>query len=82
MGFDCKLKKKFSFIYCSELKNGLIENEYDTVFMGVFNGTPKLNTKEAMDFKWINWNFLKKDIKQSPHNYSVWLKIALEKFGD
>jgi len=79
MGFGCKLKKLFCFIYRADFKNGLIENEYDCVFVGEFNGTPKPNSKEIMNYKWILLKDLKLDIKNNPRKYSVWLKIALDK---
>ena len=84
MGFDCKLKKLFCFVYRKEFENGLIENEYDCVFIGKFDGTPKPNKKEVMNYKWISVKDLKKDIKKNPNKYTIWLKIALDriKFSD
>ena len=79
MGFDCKLKKIFCFIYNTGFQNGLIENEYDCVFIGKFNGKPKPNLKEVMNWKWISVKELKQDIIKNPSKYSVWLKIALKK---
>ena len=79
MGFDCKLKKLFCFIYKAEFSNKLIENEYDCVFIGKFDGKVKPNKKEVMNYKWISIKDLKKDIKKNPKKYSVWLKIALNK---
>ncbi|MBW2999926.1 isopentenyl-diphosphate Delta-isomerase [Candidatus Woesearchaeota archaeon] len=79
MGFDCKLKKLFCFIYNTGFQNGLIENEYDCVFIGKFDGKPKPNPKEIMDYKWIPVKELKKDIIKNPNKYSVWLKIALNR---
>ncbi len=79
MGFDCPLKKLFCFIYKAEFTNGLIENEYDCVFIGKYNGPLKANPKEVMNYKWISLIDLKKDIKRYPNKYSIWLKIALKK---
>ena len=79
MGFDCKIKKAFCFIYNTGFSNGLIENEYDCVFIGKFDGEPKPNPEEIMDYKWISLKELKKDITKRPNKYSVWLKIALKK---
>ena len=79
MGFDCKLKKLFCFIYNTGFQNGLIENEYDCVFIGKFGGEPKPNHKEIMNHKWISLKELKKDIISHPNKYSVWLKIALNR---
>ncbi len=80
MGFDCKLKKLFCFIYKTNLDNGLIENEYDCVFIGKFDGRPKPNPKEVMDYDWIPLKRLKLDIIKNPNNYTIWLKIALKRF--
>ena len=79
MGFDCKLKKLFCFIYKAGFQNGLIENEYDCVFVGKFDGKPKPNREEIMKIKWISVKKLKQDITLHPKKYSVWLKIALKK---
>ncbi len=81
MGFDCRLKKLFCFIYKTKFENGLIENEYDCVFIGKFDGTPKPNKKEAMNYKWVSIKDLKKDIKENPKKYTFWLKIALKKIN-
>jgi len=79
MGFDCKLRKLFCFIYNTGFKDGLIENEYDCVFIGKFDGEPKPNPKEIMHYKWISVKDLKKDIKKNPKKYTIWLKIAFKK---
>jgi isopentenyl-diphosphate delta-isomerase len=81
MGFDCGLKKLFCFIYNTGFHNGLIENEYDCVFIGKFDGEPKPNPEEIMDCKWVALEELKEDISKNPDRYSVWLKIALEHKG-
>ncbi len=79
MGFDCKIKKAFCFIYNTGFRNGLIENEYDCVLIGKFDGEPKPNPKEVMSHKLVSIGELKKDIAKHPNKYSVWLKIALKK---
>ncbi len=79
MGFDCTLKKSSCFIYNTGFRNGLTENEYDCVFIGKFDGTPRPNKKEVMDCKWISIKKLMHDIKSHPNKYSVWLKVALQK---
>jgi isopentenyl-diphosphate Delta-isomerase len=79
MGFDCKLTKKFCFTYKVKFDNELTENEYDCVFVGKFDGDPKPNPSEVVNYKWISMKDLKKDIKKSPEKYTEWLKIALKK---
>lgn len=79
MGFDCKLEKISCFIYKTNFQSGLIENEYDCVFIGKFDGEPKPNTQEIMDYKWISTEELRQDILKNPKKYSVWLITALKR---
>jgi isopentenyl-diphosphate delta-isomerase len=82
MGFDTELMKVFSFIYKTEFDNGLTEEEYDHIFLGKWDGTPKINLQEVEDYKWISGDFLKEDIKKNPEIYTAWFKIALGQFLD
>jgi isopentenyl-diphosphate delta-isomerase len=79
MGFDCELKKLFCFIYKAEFYNGLIENEYDCVFIGKFDGKIKPNYHEIMNYKWISVKELSKDIIKNSNKYTAWFKLALKR---
>jgi len=81
MGFDCGLEHAGSFIYNAELDNGLIEHEFDHLYIGFHDGMPNLNLKEAQGWKWIKPAALRKDIASHPENYTYWLKEALKKPG-
>ena len=50
MGLNADLKEIFSFIYKANLKNGLIEHEFDHVLVGYTDLSPIINTKEVEDF--------------------------------
>jgi isopentenyl-diphosphate Delta-isomerase len=78
MGFDCKLEFADKFQYRAEFTNGLIENEIDHVYTGVWSGNPKPNPYEVCDYKWIDPDILIKDLKQIPHNYTVWFPEVLK----
>ncbi|WP_410493771.1 isopentenyl-diphosphate Delta-isomerase [Chryseobacterium defluvii] len=54
MGFQCPLNKIFEFTYRSELGNGLIEHEYDHVFLGRYEGNMLPNPVEVNDSRY--WN--------------------------
>lgn len=79
MGFECDLKEIFSFIYKAKFDNGLTEHEYDHVFVGNFDGEPKLNPKEADDYKWMLLEKIKEDIKNNPKKYTPWFIILIKK---
>ena len=75
MGFDCKLKEVFSFLYKAEhLANNLIENEFDHVFIGHINKIKiKPNLNEICDYKWVSLDNLRRDIKTNPKRYTCLL---------
>lgn len=80
MGFTCELKEIFNFLYKVNFEDNLIENEYDHVFIGIFNGKIIPNKNEVEDFKWVSINEIKLDIINNPHSYTFWFKGILEKF--
>ncbi len=77
MGFNCSLKKAFSFIYKAKFDNGLTEHEFDHVFIGVCDVEPKPNANEVADWKWVKIDELLEDVKEHPEKYTVWFKKAL-----
>lgn len=77
MGLNCDLEEKFSFIYEAEFENGLIEHEYDHIFVGHCDDEPEPNAKEVSEWRWISLEILKKEIEKNPDEYTPWLKIAL-----
>lgn len=77
MGITCELNKSFSFLYKVEMENQLVENEIDHVFIGFSNDNPILNTDEASSHQWISLENLKKNIQNTPEQYTPWLKIIM-----
>ncbi len=77
MGFDCDLHEVFNFPYQAYVEKGLTENEYDHIVFGKFTGKPSLNKEEACDWKWISIPELQKEIKNSPENFTPWLRLMI-----
>jgi isopentenyl-diphosphate delta-isomerase len=82
MGFETKLEERFSFIYKSEVENGLIEHEFDHVFFGVYDGEINLNPEEVEDYIFVALGNVSKDADQHPERFSIWFRIILEKFKE
>lgn len=72
MGLTANLKEIFHFTYREPLDNGLTEYEVDHVFVGITDETPKINSAEVLDWKYIDYRMLEKDIEQNPSGYTVW----------
>lgn len=82
MGMTADLTERFHFIYKTDLDNDLVEHELDHVLVGQSDDLPKLNSDEAEDFKYIDLETLKEELKSSPENYTVWFKIIMEAYFD
>ncbi|MBV7275697.1 isopentenyl-diphosphate Delta-isomerase [Clostridium sp. PL3] len=79
MGFTCELSEIFSFSYKVNFENDLIENEYDHVFIGTFDGEIVPNGNEVEDYRWIDIDEVKLDIINNPHSYTFWFKYSFNK---
>lgn len=79
MGIEANPAFAYKFIYKAELEHKLIEHEYDHVFIGNFNGEPHVNHNEVCEWKYVDLESLKKDIRQNPDQYTYWFKLILEK---
>lgn len=77
MGFDCEFEEAFSFLYKAEVGKGLIEHEFDHVFIGTSNTQPLINADEVASWKYVDLKWLEEDVKLNSGNYTEWFKIAL-----
>ncbi|HEV3471368.1 MAG TPA: isopentenyl-diphosphate Delta-isomerase [Pyrinomonadaceae bacterium] len=81
MNFDCELREAFGFVYRAELRGGLVEHEYDHVFVGVYDGEPSPDAAEVEDWKWLSVEELRRGLEAEPERYSPWLRLAVEGRG-
>ncbi|OFY51773.1 MAG: isopentenyl-diphosphate delta-isomerase [Bacteroidetes bacterium GWF2_41_31] len=78
MGFDCELKKIFSFLYKADVGDGLTEHEFDHVFFGTSDDLPNPNPEEVGEWKYMPLEEVIADVSKHPEEYTVWFKIALK----
>ena len=74
MGLVATLTEVFTFLYQADVGNGLIENEFDHVFLGVSNENPNPNPTEVSDWNWVSVEDLKQGLISNPEEYSSWLR--------
>lgn len=74
MGFDTDLIFVTNFHYTIEFDNGLIENEIDHIYVGLYNQNPIPNPAEVADFAWVSLDDLRKNVLANPNEYTYWLK--------
>lgn len=67
-------------LYRAEMPNGLIEHEFDHVFIS--NDALAefcLNPEEVSETCWLSANELKTAIAETPENYTPWLPLVLDR---
>lgn len=82
MGFDCNLKYVETFKYYVDFQNGMIENEVDHIYFGLFEGEPSPDPAEVFEWRWVGINELKLDIRSNPGLYTYWFQFIVENHFD
>lgn len=79
MSFDTDMHQIGNFIYKVDLDHGLIEHEYDYLFIGNIDDNIEIkpNPEEVCEYKWMSLEDLKKDVIENPNKYTEWIKIIL-----
>ena len=80
MGFDTELFHVHEMSYMVEFDNGITENEYDHVYIGFYQGNPKINPTEVNDYKWISRSNLLHEMDRHPEKYTFWFKKIMSEF--
>jgi|SRR3989338_958664 len=80
MGFSCLVKFIGKMQYEATYKDIGVEKEVCGVVVGKYNGEVNVNPSEADDYKWIDMDELKEDVKNNSDKYTPWFKLYLEKF--
>lgn len=78
MGFDCDLQPVAAFEYRLTLAEGLVEYEYDHVFLGRYDGEPVPNPEEVEAWRWASPDSVLADRTAHPHMYTGWFGPALD----
>lgn len=81
LGFDAELEEIYTQEYNSAMDNGLIENEYDHIYIGYSDTTDfNLNPVEVSEIMYISIDKLLLWMKEDPKSFTSWLHIVMPKF--
>ena len=78
LGIQPHIKHTFSFLYKAAFDNGLTEYEYDHVFIGNWDDDVELNPDEVAEIRYLSIDAIRKELKETPENYTEWFKIAFD----
>jgi isopentenyl-diphosphate delta-isomerase len=79
LGFNAPLEKIFDFIYQASFENGLVENEFDHVFVGHYDGNIEMNSEEVRDYAFKPMKQIRRELEDRPEIYTEWFKISFPK---
>lgn len=79
LGFETPLEKIFDFIYQVSFENGLVENEFDHVFVGRYDGNVEVNSDEVNDYVFKSMQQIRSELEATPGLYTEWFKISFPK---
>ena len=77
MGFTCPIEHVSEMVYRTAVGGGLIEYEYDHLFVGRWNGRPDPDPAEVADWRWVSMEELEAEIARDPRRFTYWFRVAL-----
>ena len=76
MGIRCDLTKAFDFVYRSRVGERLFEHEFDHVYVGRYDGGVRPHRDEVMDWRWMEEERVRADLRANGAGYTPWFAIA------
>ena len=82
MGFECLLEPAGEFTYWAELGKELVEHEYDHVFIGRLDATPKPDPDEVAEWRFASLGQIRREIAVTPDAFTAWFGQAPERLQE
>jgi isopentenyl-diphosphate delta-isomerase len=82
MGLEASLKKLFTTRYYLELGDGMIENEFDHVFIATSDETPHVNSDEVMDQRFASKEEIERELQKNPEDFTEWFKVIWQEYTE
>lgn len=82
MGLEAPLKKLFTTRYYLELGDGMIENEFDHVFIATSDEEPQVNSEEVMDQRFASKEEIEDELQASPETFTEWFKVIWQEYTE
>jgi len=82
LGFTTSIQEIFEFSYKADFDNGLVENEFDHVFTGIYESVINPEPSEVMETAWHSLEWITEDLAEHPNKYTAWFHIAFPKIRE
>ncbi len=78
MGMACDLEPRFAFVYRSELDGGLVEHEFDHVFVGTSDSEPVPDPAEVSEWRYASPEAIRHELEERPDRFTTWFRLCFE----
>jgi len=82
LGFRTPLKFLYKFEYAAQFGELGTERELCSVFVGNYNGTPKVNATEIQAWRWLPQNELHANLADPALSYTPWFRLEWQRLGE
>ncbi|WP_294533282.1 isopentenyl-diphosphate Delta-isomerase [uncultured Rhodoblastus sp.] len=82
LGVECSLNFLRLTQYRANVGANLVENEIVHMFHGEYEGDPRPDAKEVMDYGWFSRRDLVSDVLRRPDSYTYWFRHYLHHHED
>jgi isopentenyl-diphosphate delta-isomerase len=79
MGIDCALEPAFEFTYRAPVGPGLVEHEYDHVFLARYDGEPAPAPDEVDGWRWVPLAELETELADAPERFTPWFRLVFSR---
>lgn len=77
MGLECELGYVGAFIYRASFENGLVEHEYDHIFVGRSDVEPRHDPAEVHEWRLVTAAALMDEMARAPAAFTYWFRHCL-----
>lgn len=78
MGISAPLQKAFTFLYRSEMANGLIEHELDHIYTGIYTGASSVNPEEVEAWSYCSIEKIGLELQRNPEQFTPWFRLLFD----
>jgi isopentenyl-diphosphate delta-isomerase len=82
LGVECALHFLRVTHYRAKVGAGLVEDEIVHMFHGAYDGNPRPDAEEVMDYAWFSRRQLVSDVGRRPDSYTYWFRHYLRHHED
>ena len=79
LGIVCPLVFCTSFLYKADVGNGLLEHEYDHLFIGRYDGPLFPNPEEIQQCTWWSTDEIRVSLQKSPSLFTMWFPMIFDR---